>query len=602
MIKGVRGKIIIFYLILSSLYAQPRIQFESKEIEFGEMGQNKSKVKTVFFRNVGNDELEIIKIRSSCNCTVGKLDIEDRKVPPGSTGKIEVTFNSHLYRGSVSKSIFIETNDPEDSAVILKIKATVKGSPLPPPIRICFFYSDDCKECVFVKEKILNPLRKRYDLRVRWFDVSDSSNYKYLLSIGKKYNDSNNDIPIIVIGKYILGGIDEIKKSLKAKTIEYEDSGCDFPDLSTTDIPPLGSFERVESAYFYDNKCKVCERTNFEVIFLEKDYPNLTIAKYDISGMEDAKTNEAFCEFFNVPQNKRLTSPMFFIGKDYLIGEDFKKANLSKFADKYVNDGARIPWWEISELRERAEENIQKRFENISAFNILLAGLIDGLNPCMFAAIIFLIAFLSILGKKEGKTLLIGITYSAVIFILYFLISLGLIKFVGILKITNIIGKTILGFMALLAIIVGILSFYDYIGIKRDEMGKVKLKLPMSIKKRIHSVIREKMGRRNVLIATIISCLFISLSEFIWDGQIYLPTLIFVSGVPGLRIKALAYLIFYNIAFIIPLVIVFLATYKGLRSSTINKLWRNKVKFVKLMTSFFFVLLGIFIILYIFFY
>jgi len=366
MSKMVKQKIIILYLIFSiiNLYAQPRIQFESKEIEFGKMGQKKSKVKTVFFRNVGNDELEIIRIRSSCNCTVGKLDIKDRKIPPGGTGKIKVTFNSHLYRGSVSRSLFIETNDPENSTVILEIKADVKGPPPAPPIQIYFFYSDDCEECASVKEKILNPLRRTYNVRVRSFDISEPVNYEYLLSIEEKHNDPKNDIPIIVIGKYILGGVNEIKNGLKDRIIQYKDSGCDFPELTTDDIPPLGSFERIEIAYFYDNKCKVCERINYEVIFLERDYPNVTVAKYNISDIEDAKTNEAFCEVFNVPENKRLKTPMLFIGKDYLIGEDFKKASLSKFVDKYVNEDTRIPWDEIFELRDKAEENIQKRFKN----------------------------------------------------------------------------------------------------------------------------------------------------------------------------------------------------------------------------------------------
>jgi len=232
----------------------------------------------------------------------------------------------------------------------------------------------------------------------------------------------------------------------------------------------------------------------------------------------------------------------------------------------------------------------------------LSAGLIDGINPCAFATIIFLIAFLSAVGKKNKETLLIGITYSAVVFLVYFFIGLGLVRVIGILRITNIIGKIILAIVALLSISFGVLSFYDYIKIKKGKTGEVKLQLPRFIKKRIHSVIREKMGVRNLFIAAIVSGFFISLSEFICTGQIYLPTLIFVSEVPALRIKALTYLVLYNIAFIFPLVVVFLATYKGMRSSALNKFWSKKVEFVKLITGFFFVLLGGLLIFYIFFF
>ncbi len=602
MIKGVRGKIIIFSLILSSLYAQPRIQFKSKVLVFGTMEQNESRTRDFLFRNVGNEDLKVNKIRSSCGCANGKLDISNRVVPPRGTGKIKITFNSKNYIGGVTETIYIHTNDPENSKVQLTLKANVKPPAETPPVRIYFFYSKDCEDCSFIEKKILPPLIKKYNLTIKSFDISDPLNYDHLVSIEEEYNDLNNDIPIMVIGDYILGGPDEIRRWLEVRIAEYKDSGCDFPELKSRDVSPLGSGERIEAAYFYDNKCKVCERINYEISFLEKNYSNLDITKYDMGSRENKKINEAFCEVFNVPENKRLTTPMLFIGDEYITGEDLTEKPLNEFIFEYKDKGSEIPWTAIFELKDKAEESIKERFKNMGVFTILLAGLIDGVNPCAFATIIFLIAFLSTVGKKEEETLLIGTTYSAVVFLVYFLIGLGLIKFVSILKITNIIGKTILGIVAVLSISFGILSFYDYIKLKRNEVGEVKLQLPRFIKKKIHSVIREKMGKKNLFIAAVVSGFFISLSEFICTGQIYLPTLIFVSRVPELRIRAILYLIIYNIAFIIPLVIVFVATYKGMRSSAINKFWRNKVKFVKLATSFFFVFLGLFITFYIFFY
>ncbi len=602
MVIGLKQKIIIFYLALLSLYAQPRIQFKSKVTVFGTMEQNESRTRDFLFRNVGNEDLKVNEIRSSCGCASGKLNISNRVVPPRGSGKIQVTFNSKNYIGRVTETIYIHTNDPENSKVQLTLKANIKTPEETPPICIYFFYSKDCEDCSLIEEKMLPPLIEKYNLIIKSFEISDPLNYDHLVSIEEEYNDLNNNIPIIVIGKYILGGPDEIRRWLEVRIAEYKDSGCDFPELRIQNVSPLGSGERIEAAYFYDNKCKVCERINYEISFLEETYSNLDITKYDMGSRENKKINEAFCELFNVPENKRLTTPMFFIGKNYFTDEDLKKKSLKEFLYEYKDKGSEIPWTEIFELKDKSEESIKERFKNMGVFTILLAGLIDGVNPCAFATIIFLIAFLSTVGKKDEETLLIGVTYSAVVFLVYFLIGLGLIKFVSNLKITNIIGKTILGVVALLSISFGVLSFYDYIKLKRNEVGEVKLQLPRFIKKKIHSVIREKIGKRNLFIAAVVSGFFISLSEFICTGQIYLPTLIFVSRVPELRIRAILYLIFYNIAFIIPLLIVFIATYKGMRSSVINKFWRDKVKFVKLGTSFFFVFLGLLITYYIFFY
>ncbi len=598
--KGVKQKIIILYFALASLYAAPRIQFKSKVFDFGTMEQGETKTKDFIFKNVGNEDLKIRE--TSCGCIIGKINISNRVVPPRGTGKIKLTFDSKNKIGAISETIQISTNDPENSKVELNIKADIKPPAETAPIRICFFYSNDCEECHFVEENILAPLIKKYNLKIRSFEISDPKSYEYLVSIEEEYKDQNNDIPIIVIGKYILGGLSETRRWLEPRIAEYKDSGCEFPELREHGVSPLGSSERIEGAYFYDNKCKVCERISYEISFLEKTYSNLDISEYDIENRENKKINEAFCEVFNVPKNKRLTTPILFIGDEYISGEDLKNKPLKKFIYKYKDKGSVIPWTKISELRDKSEESIKERFKNMGIFTIILAGLVDGVNPCAFATIIFLIAFLSTLGKKEEETLLIGITYSAVVFVVYFLIGLGLIKFIGILGITNIIGKIILGIVALLSISFGILSFYDYIKLKRNEVSEVKLQLPRFIKKRIHSVIREKMSKKNLFIAAIVSGFFVSVSEFICTGQIYLPTLIFVSRVPELKIKAIIYLILYNIAFIVPLVIIFVATYKGIRSSAINKFWRNKVKFVKLGTCFFFLFLGLFITFYIFFY
>jgi hypothetical protein len=142
---------------------------------------------------------------------------------------------------------------------------------------------------------------------------------------------------------------------------------------------------------------------------------------------------------------------------------------------------------------------------------------------------------------------------------------------------------------------------YDLRKLRKGDAGKVKLQLPRFIKKNIHSVIREKMKMRNLFAAAIVSGFFISLSEFICTGQIYLPTLVFVSGIQSLRIKALMYLFVYNIAFISPLVIVFVSTYKGMSSSVLSRFWKNNVGLAKLLSATFFVSLGVLLVLYVFF-
>jgi cytochrome c biogenesis protein CcdA len=152
--------------------------------------------------------------------------------------------------------------------------------------------------------------------------------------------------------------------------------------------------------------------------------------------------------------------------------------------------------------------------------------------------------------------------------------------------------------VGVLAIIFGILSIYDYFKLRAGKSEEVKLQLPRFLKRRIHTDIREKMKISNYIIGAGIVGFLVSISEFVCTGQVYLPTIMFVAEVPSLRIKALAYLFLYNIAFIIPLVIVFVLAYKGTSSDKLNLFWKKHTKSVKLITSVLFFILGGLLIFY----
>ncbi|MHB1384610.1 MAG: hypothetical protein ACYCYC_09810, partial [Bellilinea sp.] len=59
---------------------------------------------------------------------------------------------------------------------------------------------------------------------------------------------------------------------------------------------------------------------------------------------------------------------------------------------------------------------------------VLVTGLIDSVNPCAFAVILLLIAFLFTLRQSRGRILKLGLVYIAMIFIVYFGIGLGIFR------------------------------------------------------------------------------------------------------------------------------------------------------------------------------
>ncbi len=73
------------------------------------------------FTNVGDKELEIKSVRTTCGCTVPNYS--KKPIMPGETGEIEVNYNKD-YPGVISKTITIYSNAKEERKQI-KIKGYI---------------------------------------------------------------------------------------------------------------------------------------------------------------------------------------------------------------------------------------------------------------------------------------------------------------------------------------------------------------------------------------------------------------------------------------------------------------------------------------------
>ncbi len=124
----------------------------------------------------------------------------------------------------------------------------------------------------------------------------------------------------------------------------------------------------------------------------------------------------------------------------------------------------------------------------------------------------------------------------------------------------------------------------------------MRLKLPLSLRRWINRVIREGAGLRAFVPVSFVTGVAISLIELACTGQVYLPTIIFVLGVPGLQARAGLYLVLYNLIFILPLVVVFLLAYFGTTSQQLGQFISRRAATVKLATAGLFVLLTIWLV------
>jgi hypothetical protein len=317
---------------------------------------------------------------------------------------------------------------------------------------------------------------------------------------------------------------------------------------------------------------------------------------------------------------KRLIAPSIFIGNSFLSQEEITEENVEalirkygdRSGDRYREKTATVPSPSLSptpnEIKE-AEKTIVERFRSLGIFAILAAGLIEGLNPCSLATLVFFISYLVMIGRKRKDILWVGMGFTGTGFLTHLLLGLGILSFVQHLSFLWLFSRIVYLITFLFALFLGILSLYDYIQLKRGRPSKMKLQVPNFLKKRIHQTIRQTSGNLEadteghyvrLLLTAIIIGFVVTLLQFTCTSQVYLPTILFVTNIPSLRGSAVFYLILYNLIYIVPLLAIFGIVFWGVTSEQLSFFLQKRASTIKFLTSlFFFALAGILIFYFI---
>lgn len=184
-----------------------------------------------------------------------------------------------------------------------------------------------------------------------------------------------------------------------------------------------------------------------------------------------------------------------------------------------------------------------------------------------------------------------GAAFTLGVFLTYLAVGFGLLKFLASLPFLSAISRWVYGLTALLCLVLATGSLYDWWQARRGRPEEMRLKLPLRLRRWINHVIREGAGLRAFVPVAFITGMAISLIELACTGQVYLPTIIFVLGVPELQARAALYLILYNLLFVLPLVVVFVLAYLGTTSEQLGQFINRRAATVKLLTA------GLFLVL-----
>jgi cytochrome c biogenesis protein CcdA len=224
-------------------------------------------------------------------------------------------------------------------------------------------------------------------------------------------------------------------------------------------------------------------------------------------------------------------------------------------------------------------------------FPVIAAGLLDGINPCAFSTVVFLLSSLALAGARGPALAAMGLAFCGGVFGAYFAVGLGAFAALRGGHAFPLLSVILRWGMAALLCAGSVLSLLDARRAHRGETGAMILQLPAAAKLRIHSLVRSHRKGGGAVFGAFFLGAAVSVLELGCTGQIYLPTLVYLARTQG-GFSDIALLALYNFAFIVPLLAVFLLAASGLSSRKIAAFFGQRVFAVKIATAFLFVVLA----------
>lgn len=215
---------------------------------------------------------------------------------------------------------------------------------------------------------------------------------------------------------------------------------------------------------------------------------------------------------------------------------------------------------------------------------VLINGLIDSFNPCAIGVLVLYIALILSLQKWQKTLILFGLFYIIATFTTYFLIGLGILKVVHLFGIHNFFG-----WLAAIAII--ILGLYQL-----KEYFFPKWSIPV-LSSFLNKCRLPKYGQEVTILSALILGVLVGICEFPCSGGIYLATVALLS-VKTTFWQGVGYLLLYNLMFILPLVVIFIAASNKYSFKFLKKFQASSAQTVKLIMGLAMLISGILLLIW----
>ncbi len=334
--------------------------------------------------------------------------------------------------------------------------------------------------------------------------------------------------------------------------------------------------------YFYDVLCSECQALENAGVFEALENQGLNVLKYDAT--EQPRLFSQYVASYDT----QASVPILFAGDDVYVG---KTEIVDGMENETILTSAYTP------LKVLGEGFVLEGFSGL--LTVIVAGLIDGVNPCAIAMLLMFVSLISFV-KNKRVMILVSAAYILGVFTTYLAVGLGVLHLLSSAFVQSLINDfsiILYSIFALLAFVFFVVTFYDFLVTKNEKYEKVKNQLPQFMKnlnKRIMTYLTNVLKtenitlkhRINLFVIPFVVGLIIGITEAACTGQIYFFVLALIeTGATG---SGTFYLIVFNLMFILPLIIIALIAILNRNVMAVSNFVREHLALIKLLTALFF--------------
>ena len=428
---------------------------------------------------------------------------------------------------------------------------------------VIYFTGVGCTHCAKADPIVLIELPSEYpNLVVVEYEIyQNKSNALILYQYDEKYN-SGLGIPLLVFGKDDkLAGDSPILKNIR-KIIEGKQTNplaCSsgliscFCETNINDLPGSPKIWQQGKILIKDKISNKLLLTKTESDQLFKKLLKSDNVEKELDGIEYKKITplEIALSGQNIEFDNALKIGDWIFQWNGLVDDNF--------ISEPDNENKK------EEILPISLENPQPKF---TIAKILSLAVVDAINPCALAVLILMLtAILAYNPGKRKNIIFAGLAFVLAVFVMYLIYGLLIVKFFQIVQGLSTIRLWLYRALGAVAIILGILNIKDFI---KYKPGSVGTEMPMFMRPKVKKIISGITSPKGAFVVGLFVTLFLlpcTIGPYIIVGGI-------LSALEFLKILHL--LIFYNLIFVAPMLIIIGLVYWRFTKIGDISFWKEK--------------------------